>query len=170
MPERLVGHDRPEIRTADADVDDVADPLAGGARPGAAAHAMREVRHPVEHGVHVGHHVPAVDQDRGVARGAQRHVQHGAFLRHVDLLAPEHRVDPGAQAGLHGEADQQLQRVPGHPVLRIIEIDARRLRRHPFAAPRIAREQLAEIHGADVAMMRFERLPGWLVGDGSGAS
>ena len=45
--QRFVGHDRPEVRSADADIDDIADPLAGVAFPGAAAHAIGEIGHPV---------------------------------------------------------------------------------------------------------------------------
>ena len=133
------------------------------------AHAIGEVRHPVEHGVHLGHDVLAVDQDRRAARRAQRHVEHGPFLRDVDLLAAEHGVDAGAQAAVLREADEQRQRVLGDPVLRIIEIDARGLRGQPFAASRIAREQLAQMHGADVPMVLFERLPGRLVGESAGS-
>ena len=103
VPQRLVGHDRPEVGAADADVDDVADALAGVALPCAAAHAVGEVGHPVEHGVDLGHDVLAVDDDRRAARCAQRHVQHGAVLGDVDLLAREHGVDALAQAGLLGE-------------------------------------------------------------------
>ena len=99
MLEGLVGHHRPEVGAADADVDDVADALAGVALPGAAADAVAEVRHLVEHGVDLGHHVLAVDDDRCAARRAQGHVQDGAVFRDVDLVAPEHGVDARAQAG-----------------------------------------------------------------------
>ena len=159
----------PEIGTTDADVDDVADRLAGVALPCAAAHASREVRHPVEHRMNVGHDVLAVDQDRRAARCTQRHVEHGSVLRDVDLLATEHGVDAGAQAGLLGEADEQRQRLISDPVLRIVEIDAGGLDRQPFTAAGIAREQLAEVNGADFAMVLFERLPGRPLGDSSGA-
>ena len=98
--QRLVGHHRPEVGAADADVDDVADALAGVALPRAAADAVGEVGHPVEHRVDVGHDVLAVDDDRRASRRAQRDVQHGAVLGDVDLLAAEHRVDARAQAGL----------------------------------------------------------------------
>ena len=64
MLERLVGHHRPEVGAADADVDDVADAFAGVALPRAAADAVREVGHLVEHGVDLGHDVLAVDEDR----------------------------------------------------------------------------------------------------------
>ena len=54
MTERLVGHARAEVGAADPDVDDVPDPPAGMPRPRAArARASANVRHPVEHLVHV---------------------------------------------------------------------------------------------------------------------
>ena len=43
MLERLVGHHRPEVGAADADVDDVANALAGVALPFAAADAVGEI-------------------------------------------------------------------------------------------------------------------------------
>ena len=58
MLQRLVGHDRAEIRAADADVDHVADAPAGMTLPGAAAEPMGELRHPVQNGVDLGHDVP----------------------------------------------------------------------------------------------------------------
>ena len=51
--QRLRRHRRPEVAAADADVDDIADGLAGGARPVAAADPERERGHPVENLVHV---------------------------------------------------------------------------------------------------------------------
>src|SRR5215510_9930071 len=50
MLERLVGHHRPEVGAADANVDDVANALAGVALPRTAADAVGEVRHLVEYG------------------------------------------------------------------------------------------------------------------------
>ena len=149
VPERLVGHDRAQVGTADADVDDVADRLACMAFPGAAAHAIREVGHAVEHRVDLGHHVHAVDYDRCAARRAQRDVEDGAVLRDVDLLAGEHGVDAGAQAGCLGEPNEQRQCVVGDPVLRIVQIDARGFECQPFAALRIAREQLTKMDRAN---------------------
>ena len=43
--------------------------------------------HPVEDLVDLGHHVDAVDDQRGVPRHPQRDVQHGAVLGDVDVLA-----------------------------------------------------------------------------------
>ena len=70
-------------------------------------------RHLVEHRVDLGHDVLAVDDDRRVARRAQRDVQHRAVLGDVDLLAAEHGVDALAQARLLGELQQQPHRLVG---------------------------------------------------------
>ena len=91
VAQRLVGHDRAEVRAADADVDDVADALAGVALPLAAAHPVGEVGHLVQHRVHFRHDILAVDEDVRVPRRAQRHVQHRAVFGDVDLVAAEHR-------------------------------------------------------------------------------
>ena len=62
-----------------------------------------KVRHLVQNGVDLGHHVLAVVQDGRAARRAQRDVQHRALLRDVDLVAAEHGVDALAQPRLCGE-------------------------------------------------------------------
>src|SRR5262249_59869431 len=97
MPERLVRHDRPEVRSANADVDDVLDSLAGVAFPRAAADLVGEGRHLVEHGMDLSDHVLAIDDDRCSFRSAQDHVEDGPLFRDVDLLAAKHGGDPGPQ-------------------------------------------------------------------------
>ena len=67
----LIGHDRPEVGTTDANVDHVTNTLAGVALPLAAAHAVGEIRHAVEHGMDLGHDVFAIHDDGGVLRCAQ---------------------------------------------------------------------------------------------------
>ncbi len=69
----------------------------------AAADRVGERRHPVEHRVHVGHDVDAVDDDPLACGRAQGDVQHRAILGRVDLLAAEHRVDAFAQAAFVGQ-------------------------------------------------------------------
>ena len=87
---------------------------------------------------------PSTTIDRA-ARRAQRHVQHGAVLGDVDLVAAEHRVDALAQARLLGQLQQQLERLVGDAILRVIEIDARRLDRQALAALRIVGEELPQM-------------------------
>jgi hypothetical protein len=115
--QRLVRHHRTQIRPANADVDDVFDPLAGMALPFAGAHPLGEPGHLVQDRVDLGHHVLAVDLDGLGLRRAQRDVQHRAILRHVDLVAAKHRVTMFGQPGLFRELKQQLQRLVVDAVL-----------------------------------------------------
>ena len=106
----LIGHLRAEIRPADADIHDVADALSRVAGPRAVAHLRRERRHAVEHRVHAGDDVLAIDLDHGAARSAQGDVQHRAAFGRVDLLAAEHGVAPRRHAAFLGETHEQLHR------------------------------------------------------------
>ena len=74
---------------------------------GAAAQTRRESRHRVQHLMDIRHHVGAVDLDARSARRAQRHVQHRAAFRGVDLLAGEHRIAPLRHAAFFGQPQQQ---------------------------------------------------------------
>ena len=118
--------------------------LPGVARPAPVADALGEVRHAVEHGVDSGHDVLAVDHDRGVARRAQRHVEHRAVLGDVDLLAPEHRVDAAAQTALLGKLQEQPQRLVRDAVLRVIEEEPRALGGETLSSLGIVSEELAQ--------------------------
>ena len=151
MLQRFVGHHRPEVGAADADVDDVANALAGVAFPGAAADAVGKIRHLVEHGVDLRHHVLAIDDDGCASRRAQGHVQDGAVFRDVDLLAPEHGVDALAQAGFLRQLQEELEGFVGDAILRIIQVEAHRLGRHALAAFGIIRKELAQMQLADTS-------------------
>ena len=159
VPQRLVGHHGPEVRAADADVHDVAYAPAGSPKPLSAADAIRELAHPVQHRVHLRHDVYAVHDDRGVAWGAQRDVQHRALLGHVDLVATEHRFDSPAQSRLLGELQQQAQRLVGDAVLRVVEVDPRRIDRQALTAIWVALKQVSKVDVPYRRAMRLERLP-----------
>jgi hypothetical protein len=65
MAQRLVGHHRPQVGPTDADVDDVANRLAGMAFPCTGADLGNEIGHPVQDFMDLGYHVDAVDDQRG---------------------------------------------------------------------------------------------------------
>ena len=90
----------------------------------AAADAVGEVGHAVEDGVDLGDDVLAIDDDRGVARGAQGDVEDGAVFGDVDLLAGEHGVDALARLRLVGEVDEQTEGLVGDAVFGVVEVDA----------------------------------------------
>ena len=123
--ERLVDHHGAEVRSADADVDDVRDLLAGHAR------ATRRERTrsanadiALEHRLDVVIDILPVHDERGRAPGgpAQRGVQHGAILGRVDVLAREHRGVALGDAGLLGEPHERGEDLVGHEVLRQIDV------------------------------------------------
>ncbi len=160
MAQRLVSHHRAEVGAADADVDDVADRLAGVPGPLARAHPLAEVAHPVERLVHLLDHVDAVDDQRALARHPQRHVQHGAVLGDVDVLAGEHRFAALLDATLAGQLAEQDHRLVGDPVLREVEVEAGAVGDQPLAARRVGVEEVAQLGVLEVAEMALQRLPG----------
>jgi hypothetical protein len=84
----LVGHRRPEVRAADADVDDISNALPGMALPYSAVDAFGKLRHLVKHGVNLGNDIHAINEDLRAFWSAQCHMQNGAPLSDVDLFAP----------------------------------------------------------------------------------
>ena len=160
MPQRLVGHDRPQVRAANADIDHVANALAGMPLPLAAADAIGKCGHPVEHGMDLGHHVLAVDKNLRPLRRAQRHVQHRPPFGEVDLVAAKHGIDPRLQTRLLRQFDQQLDGLVGNAILRVVEEQAHGLNGHFRAALRVCREQIAQMHPTYLLMVSFELLPG----------
>src|SRR4029077_92628 len=122
MLQCLIGHDWSEIRTADTDVDDVAKALASVTFPRAGSHAVGEVGHLVENDVDLRDNVLAINNDRCPCRCAQSYVQNSAVFRDVDLLAPEHGVDPPAQSRFLGELHKKLQSLVGDAILGVIQI------------------------------------------------
>jgi hypothetical protein len=157
--EGLICHYRSEVGSANADIDDIADAFSAVAFPLASADAVGDVGHLVEHGVNFRHDVPAVDHDGRAFWRTQRHVQHGPIFRDVNFLAAEHCVDPGAQTGLFGELDEQLERFVVDAMFRVIEVDAGRLRSHPLTARRIIREQIPQVQAPHGLIVIPEGLP-----------
>ncbi len=155
----FVRHHRPQVRSADADVDDIADRLAGVALPLPAAHPVGEIGHLIENGMDLGHHVLAIHDDGLPLGGAQGHVQDGPLFGDVDLLAPEHGIDSGPQAGFLRQLQQQRYRLVGNAVLGIIEVDADGLGGQALPALGISREELPKMQPANLLVMGFEGLP-----------
>src|SRR5438128_720210 len=82
----------------------------------------------------------------GRARRAERRVQHGAALGHVDLLAAEHRLDARPQARLLGQCEEEPNRLVRHPVLRVVEVQPRGFGGVALAPLRVVGEERPEVH------------------------
>src|SRR5689334_882897 len=120
MLERFVSYNRPEIGTAYADVDDVANAFAAVAFPSSAAHAIGKIRHLIKDGVDLGHHVFAVNHDGCSFWRTQCNMQDSTVLRDVDLLAPKHCIDAFAQSGFFSKLQQGLESFVGNAIFRVI--------------------------------------------------
>src|SRR5215468_10298520 len=98
--ESFIGHDRPEIGAANADVHDVTNALTSVTCPRAASDAVRKISHLVEYRVDLRDHVLSIDEDACVLRRTKRHMQNRALFRDVYLVSAKHGVESRAQAGL----------------------------------------------------------------------
>jgi hypothetical protein len=97
--------------------------------------------HPIEHFMHVGHDIVAVEDYCRVPRRAKRHVEHRTSFSGVDLLSAEHRLDAVAQPALVGQSQEETDRVVGDAILRIVEVQAGAFGHQALAARGIVSEQ-----------------------------
>src|SRR4029079_18493713 len=94
--------------------------------------------------VDVGNDVVAVNADVRTLRQAQRGVQHGALLGDVDLLAGEHRVTPGLDAGRGGDSDEGVEDGVVDQVLGEVDAQVGRLQQVAVGPTGIRIEQVAQ--------------------------
>ena len=156
--ERLVRHDRAEVGTADADVHDGLDRLAGDARPFARAHAVGEVVDLREDLVDIGDRVLAVDLERVLGRAPQRRVEDGPVLGDIDVLAREHAVAQIQHARLLGERQQLGEHVLVDEILREVDMQIGCIARPRGRPLRVGREPGPQV-GVESVGTRVERLP-----------
>ena len=156
--QRLVGHQRPQVRAADAKVDHVADGLAGVAFPLSAAQAGRKRGHLVKHRQDTRHHVAAVHQHGMAGAVAKRGVQDRAVLGDVDLFAGEHPLDGVLQPRAFGQGHQLLHRFRGHAVLRVVQQQSAILNCHRGRTVGILAEKVPQMD-AGLPPVMFFKLP-----------
>ena len=159
MSERLICHDRAEIRATDADVHDIANPLSRMALPSAVSESIGKVRHAIKHRMDLGHHVLTFHKEGSLPRRAQSHMQHRSLLGGVDPLPVEHGVDSLPQPGLRCQLEEKLERLFGDSVFRIIQIQVRCLQNHPLTACWVLSEQFAQMQSAHLIEVRSQGLP-----------
>ncbi len=144
--ERLAYHLRSQVRSPDADVDDIGDRLAGVPCPRARTHGFAKGAHPGQDGVDIRHHVLAIHENGAVGAVAQRNVQDSAVFCVVVLLAGEHGLDLGRHIGLPRQVTQQPHGLLRHAVLGVVEQDVAHSQRETLEALRVTLEQLAHMH------------------------
>ena len=155
MFQGLVRHDGAKVRAADPDINDGLDALSRVSFPMAVTDTPRKIGHFIEHGMDLRYDVLAVHRNRFALRRTKRDMQNGPIFGHIDLFAPEHGVDPRAQAGLLRQIDQELERFVRDAVFRIVQENASRLGGHPLSASRIIRKEVAQADLAHLLLMLF---------------
>ncbi|MNO66040.1 hypothetical protein D3C76_568200 [compost metagenome] len=148
-----------EERATDADVDHVGDRFFAVTAPQAVVDAPHQFSDLVEHLVHFGHHVDAVDAELVADRAAQGGVQHRAAFGGVDDLAVEHRLDGILQADFFGQVHQQVTALFVDQVFRVVEKQAAAAQRELVKALGVGGEGVTHaevLHGVAVLL---ERLP-----------
>ena len=116
--------------------------------------------------MHLGDDVRGVHHDVLALRGAQRHVQDGAVLGRIDLLAREHGVDSRPQACSLCEGDEETDGLGCDAVLGVVEVEAVDLERHRLATRRVGAEEVAQVGAVDLLVVVAQRLPLGRLGDG----
>jgi hypothetical protein len=159
-PQAFGDHHRAEVRAADADVDEVPDRSAGVPRPGARANLLREILHPRQHGLDLGHDIPAVRLDPGVRTVAQGHVEHGAVFGFVDPVAGEHALDRFPQAAALRQLDQQAEGFRGDAVLGVVHEDVLEADGELLKALRVLRKEPLHVNRLQARMVDRKFFPG----------
>ena len=157
-------HDRSQIRSADADVDDVADPLACGTRPLPRAHAIREVGHPPEDVMDLGGHVAPIDVERCPRREAQSGVQDRSAFRGVDVPAREHCIAPREHSSLDGKFEEGVHHLMRDALLAEVHPEPRGFHRPRGPSIRLLGEECPQAPLAHGRGELQEAAPRWCAG------
>ena len=165
VPECVVDHDRAQIGSTDADVDDGGDLLAGGTDPFARTHAIGEFAHGREDFVHIGDDVLAVDGQRRIGGKAQRGVQNSAILGGVDVFACEHGVALAFDVCGSGQFDQQGESLAGDAVLAVVDVKIRGGEGEGAPSVGVIGEQSSEMSIGNLGVVIGQFLPGIRAGD-----
>ena len=114
-------HRRPQIRTADADIDHIGHGLSERAAQASLAHVTGESSDLGALRDDFGHHILALDENGRAGEIAQCRVQRGAALGGVDDIAAEHRLPLAFDIGGLGERFEMGERRARQALFRIIE-------------------------------------------------
>ena len=125
----------------------------------AVADALRQLAHLCQHGMHVGHHVLAVDHELGAGGHPQRDVQHGAVLGRVDVLAGEHRVPMLFHPRGAGQRHEEAHGLVRDPLLGVVQREVGALRREARRPFGVLCEEVAEMPRRNLVEVRHQGLP-----------
>ena len=165
--QRLVGHARAEVGAADADVDDVADALAGVTGPRARSHPVGEVGHLV-----AAPRAPRARRSRRRPRstapsGARSATCSTARSSVTLIFSPRNIASMRSRSpARRASATSRREGLVGDPVLRVVEVEAL-APRASCARPRSgsSAKRSRRWHVAHLLEVRVERVPFGGLGD-----
>jgi hypothetical protein len=158
--QRFRRHHDAEVRTTDADVDDVGEARAGETEDAPLVHSSDELAHLGKLPAHFRHDVLPVRQHRAVRPVAQRHVHGCAAFRVVHRLASEQGRDSRGQVAGLGQQLQQVQRFAGDALPGKIVEQVERLDAGGFEATgTVCDEDIPQVTHGKLGGVRLEGLP-----------
>jgi len=158
--QRCADHLGSQVRTADADIDDIRNRFAGKAAPFPGANAFAEAAHLCQHPPDFRHNVRAVQHNGSIGLIAQSGMQDGASLGIVDFLAAEHGFDLRAKLRVLRQVQKQAYGLIGNAVLGIVKEDVFEPDGKALEAVRFLREKRAHVQVFHLRIVCFQRLPG----------
>jgi hypothetical protein len=141
--ERVADELRAEMRTADAEHDDIGDGSVAVAGPVVLTERIAELPHQLKR---IGDHVADLGGFRRpvALAGPQRGMERRAPLGDVDDIAGEQALDPGVELAGAGQRHQQVAGAVGEAVAGIVEADAGGGRKEPVGAAGVLLEQIGK--------------------------
>ncbi|OIQ63816.1 hypothetical protein GALL_546420 [mine drainage metagenome] len=149
----LINHRRPEVGTADTDIDHIGDAFAAVAPPHALSHLPGKYGHFVDYRAHAGHDIYPIDPHRTFAAIAQGDMQYRPVLGVIDFLAVEHLVAPAGNIGLFGQFHQQAHGFGSNSIFGIVQQQLAQLQGKAFESLRILRKHIAHMQMAHCFVM-----------------
>ena len=157
----LAGHNRPQVRTADAYIDDIGQLFAGLPLKLAETHRVGKFLHLRQNFVNLRHDVFAVNVNRRIGTVSQCNMQNGAAFGYVDFIAFEHRLDFIFQIALSGQIQQQFHCPVVNAVFGIIHIHCFQINAEFLCPIRITGKQIFHFHLAKMLIVTFQLFPGF---------
>ena len=163
-PQGFSGHHRPQVGTADADIDDIGDALAGITLPPARNDLVGKGLHLLKYGIHRRHDVLPIYVYRFLGAVAQGHMQYRPPFRLVDRLSGEHLSDAFAKPALLRQIQQQVHRLCRDAVFGEIDQDIFEFQRELFKAPGVFGKELLHVAFLQELIMGVQFFPGFGLG------
>ena len=158
-PQGFAHHRRTEVRTADADVHDVAQGAPTVSAQLSPMERVAEGAHPIPHTAHLRHHVPPCVGVGPLPAMAQGAVERGAVFGEIDILSAQQRLHVCGYVQRARVGEQELDALRAHPLFREVDEQPAGFEAEAGVSLRITREQVVDARTMHLAPMFDETFP-----------